>query len=84
MKKYPKESDSYTFVSDENLERGVQEMEFKGRKLLLNLSADNKPNLAGGPHWTAELHAVWNLDTAKFEKIDFQPGKISVRPWLKN
>jgi hypothetical protein len=83
LKKYPKESDNFTFVSDENEEHGVNEIEFKGRKLLLNLFADNKPNLVGGPHWTAELHAVWNLDTAKFEKVDFQPGKISVRPWPK-
>lgn len=30
-------------------------------------------------HWTAELHAVWNLDTAKFEKVDFKPGEISNR-----
>lgn len=42
LKKYPKELDNFTFVSDENEERGVQEMEFKGRKLLLNLFADNK------------------------------------------
>ena len=51
--------------------------------MLLNLNADNKPNLAGGPHWTAELHAVWNLDTGKFDKVDFKPGEISDRPWLK-
>jgi len=82
LKKYPKESDNFTFVSDGNDERAVKEIEFKGRKVLLNLFADNKPNLAGGPHWTAELHAVWNLDTAKFEKVDFRPGQISDRPWL--
>ncbi|MFZ1221414.1 MAG: hypothetical protein WAO00_19140, partial [Chthoniobacterales bacterium] len=84
LKKYPKESDGFTFVSDGNDERGVREIEFKGRQVLLNLFADNKPNLAGGPHWTAELHAVWNLDTAKFEKVDFKPGEISNRPWLEN
>jgi hypothetical protein len=80
LKKYPKESDGFTFVSDGNEERGVKELEFKGRKLFLNLFADNKPNLAGGPHWTAELRAVWNLDSAKFEKVDFRPGEISNRP----
>lgn len=79
LKKYPKESGSFIFVSDGNEDRGVQEIEFKGRTLLLNLFADNKPNLAGGPHWTASLHAVWDLDKAKFEKVDFRPGKIEVR-----
>jgi hypothetical protein len=81
LKKYPKEYDSFTFVSDDDERRG-HEFEFQGRKLLLNLFADNKPNLAGGPHWTAELHATWNIDTAKFEKVDFRPGKIEVRPDL--
>jgi len=47
LKKYPKESDSYTFVADDP---NVKEIEFKDHKLLLNIFADNKPNLAGGPH----------------------------------
>src|SRR2546430_3718861 len=80
LKKYPKESDSYTFVADDP---NLKNFEFKDHKLLLNISADNKPNLAGGPHWTAELHAVWNLDTGKFDKVDFQPGKIEVRKQLE-
>ena len=75
MKKYPKEFDSYTFVSDSR----VKELEFKDHKLLLDILADNKPNLAAGPHWTAELRGVWNLDTGKFDKVDFRPGKISIR-----
>lgn len=79
QKKYPKESD-YTFVADSSK---AKSFEFKGRTLLLNIFADNKPNLAGGPHWTAELHAIWNLDTAKFEKVDFKPGKIEVRKNLE-
>jgi hypothetical protein len=79
LKKYPNESDSYTFVNDPNM----KEIEFQGRKLLLNIFADNKPNLAGGPHWTAELHAIWNLDTSRFDKVDFRPGKIEVRKWLE-
>jgi len=57
----------------------VKSFEFKDHKLLLNIFADNKPNLAPGPHWTAELHAIWNLDTGKFEKVDFQPSKIEMR-----
>ena len=69
-----------TFVSDWNEERGQREFEFKDRKLLLNLFADTVPNLAGGPHRTAELHAIWDLDKAKFEKVDFRPGKTEVRP----
>lgn len=79
LKQYPKESDHFIFVSDGNEERGVREIEFTGRKLLLNLFADNKPNLAGGPHWTASLQAVWDLDQAKFDKVDFRPGEIEVR-----
>jgi hypothetical protein len=84
LKKYPQESDSFTFVAEGNGPTGVPEVEFKGRKVSLNLFADNKPNLAGGPHWTAELHAVWNLDTGKFDKVDFKPGEISDRPSLEN
>jgi len=76
LKQYPKESDSYTFVADDP---DVKSFEFKDDKLLLNIFADNKPNLAAGPHWTAELHAVWNLKTGKFDKVDFKPGKISIR-----
>jgi hypothetical protein len=77
LKKYPKESDSYTFVSD----RGDEEViSFKGRKLVLNIFADNKPNLAAGPHWTATLKGTWDIDKAKFEKVDFQPGEITIRP----
>jgi hypothetical protein len=80
LKKYPKESDNYTFVSDDP---DVKNFEFKDHKLLLNIFADNKPNLAGGPHWTAELHAIWNLDTGKFDKVDFRPAKIEVRNSLE-
>jgi hypothetical protein len=80
LKKYPKESDNYTFVADDP---DVKSFEFKDHKLLLNIFADNKPNLASGPHWTAGLHAVWSLDTGKFDKVDFQPGKIEVRKQLE-
>jgi len=76
LKKYPKESDSYTFVADNS---DVKSFEFKDHKLLLNISAENKPNLAPGLVWSAELHAVWDLDKAKFDKVDFKPGEISVR-----
>jgi len=47
--------------------------------LLLNLYAENKPNLAPGPIWSAQLRATWNLDTGKFEKVDFPPGEIGIR-----
>jgi hypothetical protein len=78
LKKYPKES-GYIFVSDSS----AKELEFKDHKLLLDIFADNKPNLAAGPHWTAELKAVWDLKQAKFEKVDFKPGKIEVRKQLE-
>ncbi len=76
LKKYPKESDSYTFVADNS---DLKSFEFKDHKLLLNISAENKPNLAPGPIWSAELHGIWDLDKAKFDKVDFKPGEISVR-----
>ena len=76
LKKYPKESDSYTFVADNS---DVKSFEFKEHKLLLNISAENKPNLAPGPVWSAELQGIWDLDKAKFDKVDFKPGEISVR-----
>jgi hypothetical protein len=63
-------------VSDED--RG-KEIEFKDHKLILNIFAENKPNLTLGPVWSAELHAVWDLDKARCDKVDFKPGKISVR-----
>ena len=75
LKKYPKEYDNYTFVSDWKEANGDRDFKFNGRRLEVYLGADNKPNLAPGPHWTAELFATWNLDTAKFEKVDFRPGK---------
>jgi N-acetylmuramoyl-L-alanine amidase len=34
----------------------------------------------GTPHWTASLHAVWNLDKVDFDKVDFRPGPIELRP----
>jgi hypothetical protein len=80
LKKYPKESETIIFLSGDNKPHAAPDFKFDGQKLLLDLAADNKPNLAGGPHWTAELHGIWNLDTAKFDKVDFRPGTIEVRP----
>jgi hypothetical protein len=81
LKEYPDEKGSgVTFVSQNDVTAGKPEFEFKGRKLLLNLFADNKPNLSTTPHWTASLHAVWNLDKADFDKVDFRPGPIELRP----
>jgi hypothetical protein len=81
LKRYPDEKGSgVTFISGGEEPGGNADLEFKGRKLILNLFADNKPNLASGPHWTASLHAVWNIDKSKFEKIDFRPGLIEERP----
>jgi len=77
LKKYPEASDGYVFRADYP-DRVT--LEFKGQKLLLNIFAENRLNLAPGPHWSAELHATWDLDKAKFEKAHFEPGEISVRP----
>jgi hypothetical protein len=82
LKKYPKEYDSFVIVSEHGEQRGRGDFQFEGRQLILDLSADNKPNLAAGPHWTAELHASWNLDTGKFDKVSFQPGKIDINGQL--
>lgn len=76
LKRYPDEKASgVIFVSDEQ----KPDLEFKGRRLFLNLFADNKPNLSSGLHWTASLRAVWNIDKATFEKIDFRPGPLEER-----
>lgn len=80
LKKYPKESPTITFLSEEGEENPRRDFRFEGHKLLLDLLADNKPNVAVVPHWSARLLATWNLDTAKFEKTDFRPGRVSVRP----
>lgn len=75
LKKYPDEKGlGVTFVTQWAGQNRKPEFEFKGRKLTLDLFADNKPNLSTGPHWTASLHAVWNLDKVDFEKVDFKPA----------
>jgi hypothetical protein len=76
LKKYPKESDSYTFVADNS---DLKSFEFKGDTLLLDIQAVNKPNLAPGPIWSAELRGVWDLTSGKFDKVDFKPGEINIR-----
>ena len=50
--------------------------------MLLNLFADNKPDLSVTPHWTASLHAVWNLDTAELEQRGFSAGADRAAPEL--
>jgi hypothetical protein len=81
LKDYPDEKGSgVIFVSRNDVTAGKPEFEFKDHKLLLNLFADNKPNLSTTPHWTASLQAVWNLDKAEFDKVDFRPGPIELRP----
>jgi hypothetical protein len=81
LSKYPDEKGSgVIFVSKGDGPDSKPEVEFKGHKMLLNLFADNKPNLSITPHWTASLHATWNLDTADLENVDFRPGPIEERP----
>jgi hypothetical protein len=80
LSKYPDEKGSGVIFVSKGGPNSKPEFEFKGHKMLLNLFADNKPNLSVTPHWTASLHAVWNLNTAELEHVDFQPGPIELRP----
>jgi len=81
LSNYPDEKGSgVIFVSKSEGPDLKPEFEFKGHKMLLNLFADNKPNLSVTPHWTASLHAVWNVDTAELENVDFRRGPIELRP----
>ena len=83
LSKYPDEKGSgVIFVSKGAGPDSKPELEFKGHKMLLNLFADNKPNLSITPHWTASLHAVWNLDTAELENVDFRRGANRGAPEL--
>lgn len=79
QKAYPEEPETMIFVSEEGEENPRRDFELKGRKVRLDVAADNKPNLAGGPHWSATMKAEWNLDTGRLEKVKFRPGEISVR-----
>jgi hypothetical protein len=79
LKKYPKESATVVVTSGESKSSKRPDFKFDGRKVLLYLEADNKPNLAPGPTWGAELDAVWDLDTAKFEKADLHREQIGFR-----
>jgi hypothetical protein len=49
---------------------GLKKSELNDQKLILNIFAENKPNLAPGPVWSSRLHAVWDLDKAAFDKVD--------------
>ncbi len=75
LEKFPTETETIIFISSEDAES--PDFVFRGRKLDLNLSADNKPNLAPGPHWTARMRATWDLDAGKFERVEFLPGAIT-------
>lgn len=79
LKKYPKESATVVITSGESKSSSRPDFKFDGRKMLLYLEASNKPNLAPGPTWDAELDAVWNLDTEKFDKANLHPEEIGFR-----
>jgi hypothetical protein len=79
LKKYPNEGDTVIITSGENKSDRRPDFKFDGRKVLIYLEADNKPNLAPGPTWSAELDAVWDLDTGKFEKADLHGEEIGFR-----
>jgi hypothetical protein len=73
--RFPDEPETIVFVAEES----APAFTFAGRTLHLRLAADNKPNLAPGPHWTAFLTATWNLDTGKWDTATLTPGPIEVR-----
>lgn len=79
LKKYPEETEAIIFVSPEGEESPKPDFEFRGHQLLLNLFAENKPNLAPGPHWTAKLQATWDIETGKFIKVQLVPYAIELR-----
>lgn len=79
QKKYPKEPETIILVSGEGEEDPVPAFEFKGRRLVLNFFADNKPNLAPGVHWNATFQGEWNLDAGKLENGKLTPGQLEVR-----
>ena len=79
LKKHPKESDAVIITSGESKSSSRPDFKFDDRKVLLYLEAANKPNLAPGPTWGAELDAVWDLDTGKFEKVDLHGEEIGFR-----
>ena len=56
LKKYPKESDSYTFVADNS---DLKSFEFKDHKLLLNISAERKTRPCTRPG--VERRTAWDL-----------------------
>lgn len=78
LKKYPEEIDQYKFVSASEEGSDERDFWFKGRDVIVNIYAANKPNVAPGPNWTAELHGVWNLDSGKFKHVDFRPQEITM------
>jgi hypothetical protein len=80
LKTYPREDDSFIIVSEHSEKTGRGDFQFKGRQLILDLRADNKPGGAPGPDWTAKLQATWNLDAGKFDKVHFWPGEIHINP----
>jgi hypothetical protein len=79
LKKYPKESATFVITSGASKSSPRPDFKLNGRKVLLYLEAANKPNLAPGPTWDAELDAVWNLDTGKFEKVNLHGEEIGFR-----
>lgn len=80
LARFPDEPETVILVSDEGEEEPATEYAFEGRRLRLNLRADNKPNLAGGPHWSATLKATWDLDHERFRDVKLTPGPVEVRP----
>jgi hypothetical protein len=79
LARYPDATETIILVASEGEEDPAPSYQFKGRRLLLNFFADNKPNLAGGPHWSATLEAVWDPDQGRFRSVKLDPGPVEWR-----
>lgn len=79
LAKFPNQPETIIFVSSEGEENPEPEFEFRGRHLRIDTRADNSPNLAPGPYWSARVRAVWDLDRGRLEKVRLTPGPVGVR-----
>jgi len=76
---YPGESPTILFVAQEGIEDPEPWLFFQKNGLTFHLHADNKPNMAPGPHWSANLTATWNSGHSRLENIQIEKIPVSIR-----